>query len=502
MNLRRVRWLIVALFALSPFAVLTARGQSAPPEIAPLLERERWLNDKCRGGSGDDPLTADYCALRDKADAQLQAKGWCWGHAGQYGYQKGWELCAASSATQQRVGPSFDCSSAPVAQQPLAQIICSNDGLARTDLSYVNVYSALRETLSDTGRKALREEANAFVERVRAACAIPSSGALEGRPSNVLVGCITDQYNAQRALLVRRLSGGALEESYLAPEEAVDIQKRLKAVGFLPDSAVIDGVLGPATREAIIKWQISSDVKVTGFASREMHVALGRGSGRIVQAPAGEANSGRSPSDGPRTTSIPTTVDPPAAVTPLTPGANQAERQINEALKDPEKIKLMECIGVKVYNDPQPPGHPPSAAECERVLAAAGASAPPRAAAPASPPTSAQQQIDDARALTLEQWQSHTQLVTTIEIGFKCGVVEQSLANLAVQRIAIMMDEQKANNGLINDRALDIGAAISWALEDGRRIADLNSDPQICSKFFASPADRARLRQTVDILIQ
>jgi hypothetical protein len=216
MNLRRMRRLIVGQFALSAFAILTARAQAVPPEIAPILERERWLNDKCRDGSGDDPATADYCAIRDRADEQLRAKGWCWGRPDQAEYQKKWAPCV---------------------------------------------------------------------------------------------------------------------------------------------------------------------------------------------------------------------VAPPI-------------------------------------------------------------------------PSPEQQQIDEARALTLEEWASYARLVTTIEIGFKCGVVEQSLANLAVQRISIMMDEQKANNGLINDRTLDVGAAIGTAIDDGRRIADLQADPQICAKFFASPADRARVRQTVDFLIQ
>jgi hypothetical protein len=100
MNIRRMSWLIIGLFALSvaPFAVLTARAQQAvPPDIAPLLERERWLNGKCRGGSGDDPATADYCAVRDKAVEQLQAKGWCWGPAKQVETLKEWRPCAASS---------------------------------------------------------------------------------------------------------------------------------------------------------------------------------------------------------------------------------------------------------------------------------------------------------------------------------------------------------------------------------------------------------------------
>ena len=190
-----------------------------------------------------------------------------------------------TAPAQTRVGPSFDCASAGVANQPLAQIICSNDALARTDLSYVNVYLALRETLGEVGRGTLRQEANTFVEQVMAACGIPSSGWLKGRASNVLVNCITEQYTAQRSLLARRLSGGALEESYLTPDEAVELQKRLKVAGYLPDDAVIDGLLGPATRLAITKRQIFSDVKVTGYGSKAMLAQLSSMTGQLIQKP-------------------------------------------------------------------------------------------------------------------------------------------------------------------------------------------------------------------------
>lgn len=100
MNLRLMCWLIVGLFGLSPvtsFAVLTARAQSAPPDIVPLLERERWLNDRCRGGSADDPATADYCAVRDRADEELKALGWCWGPPEQIEALKEWHPCKVAS---------------------------------------------------------------------------------------------------------------------------------------------------------------------------------------------------------------------------------------------------------------------------------------------------------------------------------------------------------------------------------------------------------------------
>jgi hypothetical protein len=46
----------------------------------------------------------------------------------------------------------------------------------------------------------------------------------------------------------------------------------------------------------------------------------------------------------------------------------KGEAKFALALQDPKKVALLECNGIKVYEDPQPPGHPPSAAECAQVL--------------------------------------------------------------------------------------------------------------------------------------
>lgn len=50
----------------------------------------------------------------------------------------------------------------------------------------------------------------------------------------------------------------------------------------------------------------------------------------------------------------------------------KAETAVSNAMKDPQKVKLMECAGVKVYEDPQPLGHPPSAEECAQIERDAG----------------------------------------------------------------------------------------------------------------------------------
>ena len=95
----RIATAISALAVALPCTIMPAAQaqQTIPPDIAPLLERERWLDGKCRGGSGDDPATADYCAVRDRAVEQLQAKGWCWGPPEQIEALKDWRPCKVAS---------------------------------------------------------------------------------------------------------------------------------------------------------------------------------------------------------------------------------------------------------------------------------------------------------------------------------------------------------------------------------------------------------------------
>ncbi|MEO5334670.1 MAG: hypothetical protein H7839_21860 [Magnetococcus sp. YQC-5] len=69
-------------------------GPTHPPkEIAGLLALWDKLNDRCRGGSGDDQKTWDACDERERTGDQLKARGWCYGEPGQFGYQMEWHKC-------------------------------------------------------------------------------------------------------------------------------------------------------------------------------------------------------------------------------------------------------------------------------------------------------------------------------------------------------------------------------------------------------------------------
>jgi hypothetical protein len=64
---------------------------------------DRWydLNERCRGGSGDDSNTMDACALREQVSAQLDTADICYGEEGQSGYQMEMHRCNQRSLARQ-----------------------------------------------------------------------------------------------------------------------------------------------------------------------------------------------------------------------------------------------------------------------------------------------------------------------------------------------------------------------------------------------------------------
>lgn len=73
---------------------LVSQAAEPPKDVASLIAKEEQLNDKCRGGSGDDQATMKACEERDEIFKQIREKNWCWGKNGQFEYQKKWQKCA------------------------------------------------------------------------------------------------------------------------------------------------------------------------------------------------------------------------------------------------------------------------------------------------------------------------------------------------------------------------------------------------------------------------
>ncbi len=112
-----------------------------------------------------------------------------------------------------------------------------------------------------------------------------------------------------------------------------------------------------------------------------------------------------------------------------------------------------------------------------------------------------QSRLDDARALTTQQWTLTSKLIVLIEIGRACGVVEDGWGHAAIEiGIRRMLVNQGIANGVAGDPSMDVqlDAEIKRATEQGRGIA---SAPEFCSRNL-SPADRARIRELADNLMR
>lgn len=70
--------LIIGSLMFSPLIIVHA-GYFPPKDVQSLIEKTEILDDKCRGGSGDDPKTMKACDDREHIIKKIEKKGYCWG---------------------------------------------------------------------------------------------------------------------------------------------------------------------------------------------------------------------------------------------------------------------------------------------------------------------------------------------------------------------------------------------------------------------------------------
>ena len=170
------------------------------------------------------------------------------------------DFTGGGTAAAEQIGPSFDCHAA---QQPLAQMLCSDPDLSRTDLRFAQAYFALLRQVGEAGKRELKREDLQFLEAVQRKCGIPTSGP-SAPQSEASQNCVKSAYEAQRAVWVLRLTSPFSEEANRPIERHVSLQRLLQQLGFLPAEALINGVYGAGTRDAISKWQTAQAHSVTG----------------------------------------------------------------------------------------------------------------------------------------------------------------------------------------------------------------------------------------------
>jgi hypothetical protein len=179
--------------------------------------------------------------------------------------------------------PTFDCTKA---RSALALVICSGEEAARADwdlriASWTRFFS-----LKESDRAVFWQEQDKWLQSVSQKCRI-----LHHPPpfSGREISCVVNAYRGGAAIYRSKLTGDALAESKLKPEQLADIQSRLIASGFLEGD--VDGEFGPVTREAIKKFQLAKGFQQGDYLSLEQRQAL------IRSGESGEAQSDAVPSE-------------------------------------------------------------------------------------------------------------------------------------------------------------------------------------------------------------
>jgi len=136
-------------------------------------------------------------------------------------------------------------------------------------------YYVLRDLVSEDGKEALHYEAVDFWNQTAYDCKVDDAGNIP-EDLTTLKSCLISAYKDQGEVWRQKLQGAGLEEASRPIEEHIALQAKLQTLGYLPPTARVDGVYGPATREAIVAWQIASQLPVTGLLGTSDATVLSR----------------------------------------------------------------------------------------------------------------------------------------------------------------------------------------------------------------------------------
>jgi peptidoglycan hydrolase-like protein with peptidoglycan-binding domain len=146
--------------------------------------------------------------------------------------------------------PSFDCSKA---HTPLSTILCTDENAAHADWDVDAAAWAFAFSLQDDARKNFWREQDSWIKSLNSRCKLTAA------LSRVQYQCVLNSYRARAKTIRSKLTGDALAESMLTPEQRAEIQGELASLGLLND--LPDGQFGSNTRAAIREFQ-----QANGFA--------------------------------------------------------------------------------------------------------------------------------------------------------------------------------------------------------------------------------------------
>lgn len=182
-------------------------------------------------------------------------------------------IAAPDIAWGQDYKPDFNCS-ADHSKDSIATMLCQNSEAAKHELMFDQSYYALRHLIGQSGWKYLKQEAIADDDIFKQCVGNVDPGNPQVLPP-VDSACYISNMDILTAKYKHRLSGAALEEANRSIDDHIALQAKLIALGYLPSTAIADGVYGEATRQAIQTWQrVSQRPQADGFLSDSDAIAL------------------------------------------------------------------------------------------------------------------------------------------------------------------------------------------------------------------------------------
>jgi uncharacterized protein len=155
--------------------------------------------------------------------------------------------------------PTFDCARG---RSLTAQVICLDQAGASADWDLTSAYWARYFSIPEDSRRAFEQAQERWLDTLNQTC----------RRSQDQRGCVLSAYRNRAAGYRNQLTGDALAESRLSPEQHGQIQLSLISKGLLDDKA--DGEFGVNTRAGIRRFQAESGAVESDYLTPQQREQL------------------------------------------------------------------------------------------------------------------------------------------------------------------------------------------------------------------------------------
>jgi peptidoglycan hydrolase-like protein with peptidoglycan-binding domain len=178
-------------------------------------------------------------------------------------------LSTGGASAQTSGGPYFDCSRV---KSVLDRALCSNRTATTAGLEYSAARMAYFHSLTESERTNFERIEAGWHADLAQQCSMQFNYLVPYLSAHQ-VNCVTNLYSGRAQQIKSLLSGDALDEARLSPEERIAIQAALKDGGLL-NYYGSDGQYTSSTRLAIRRFQQLKGAPQTGFLSIAQRAAL------------------------------------------------------------------------------------------------------------------------------------------------------------------------------------------------------------------------------------